>query len=162
MAINHGASVLPDAGRHAEAVEWATRLDRERPKYASTFGRMWIWSSIVCNLAAQKKDGEAAPWLEKIKALSSDNRRAHLQALICLDRTEEAERLMIARLSEPDPSLAVIAMQDWERTPPESPFTLRLRERWDRLRNRPAVREAFDKVGRRLSLPLARSYWGDF
>lgn len=162
MAINYGSAMLPAMGRHAEAVDWAMKLEAQGARYATPYGRMWIWSSLACNLAAQDKPLEAAAWLEKLKAGSAGNQAAHMRGLLCLNRMDEAERLLLARLAEPDPARTVLAMQDFTATPAEPDYERKLGARWAELIARPAVVQALDRVGRRLSVPLSRSYWGAY
>ena len=158
-AINH-ASVLIDAGRHAEALAYATRLDRESSRLANDYGKMWIASAIVCSLAYLERAGEAAPMLERLRAGSDDNQAALMRAYLCLGNMEEAEALVIRRLEGDHPESMVLAFQDYQIDRDEMHDGDPAFDRFMSLSERPAIQAALERVGRVLQLPLSRTHWG--
>ena len=157
-SINHGA-VLWRVGRYEEALARTQALERDFARYASEYGKMWMRANIVCSLAALGRAGEAEPVLEAMRAAADENEASLSRAYLCLDDLDAAEELMIRRLAAADPRQAVMALQDYtvvnEASVPDPVF-----DRLMTLRERPAVRDALERVGRVLPLPVARTYWG--
>jgi hypothetical protein len=159
MAINHGA-ILNAAQRYADAAAyieglWATAKDQ-----ASPYGHMWMWSIAACAHAWAGESGKAAPWLERLKAGSDDNQAAHLRALLCANDMDAAEALLLKRLAGDNAADTLVGLQDYrlgERTSDS-----RLEQRMMALRSRPAVAAAIAAKGRILSLPLSKTYWGEY
>lgn len=157
--INHGV-VLFEAGRYADALAHSRRLEQELlDQYANDFGRLWVASTIVCSLARLNRAAEAAPWMTRLRAGIETNGGALTRALLCLEDLDEAERVMVRRLQAEDPETALLALQDYQLRGTGRPPTP-LEANRDRLRERPAVRAAAERVGHLLSLPIARGYWG--
>lgn len=158
-SINHSV-VLWRAGRFDEALAHAQRLDREAQQYANDYGRMWIASSVVCSLASLDRGAEAAPWLRRMQAQADSNAAALTRAYLCLGDMDAAEALLVRRLESAEPESALLALQRYAVAVPGDEVE-RLYSRLEQLRDRPAVRQAVDRVGRILNLPLSRIYWGD-
>ena len=161
MAINHG-ELLNIAGRHKEAAAYGTRLLEEAAGFESAYGRMWIWSAVACGHALAGDPAAAAPWLAKLEQGSIDNQAAHMRALLCANRLDRAEQLMLARLAGKDAEPALRLMHDYRLGSFKSPARRLLQERGLAVGRRPAVRAAVAKVGRTLSLPLSEVFWGDY
>jgi hypothetical protein len=161
MAINR-IELLNEAGRHREAAAEAGKLLEAGGRYASPFGKMWMWSGAACGLAAAGDAAAAAPWLARLEEASAQNPAAHMRGLLCLDRLDAAEALTIRRLAEPDPSDVLMALQDYQPRANASAYAKALEERLAKVRARPAVQAAIAKVGRVIPLPVTRSYWGGF
>lgn len=158
MRINHLGD-LSRAGRHAAAFEQARALSENAGRYANAYGHRWIWSSAACALAAQGKVAEAETWLAKLRDKSSENYWALNHALICTDKLDEAELLMVKKLGEDSPIGLVGAFQNYkEDSAHPSAFDKHIEDGWRTLADRPAVKAAFDKVGRVLTLPTVASY----
>ena len=159
-SINY-AEILVETGRDREWLDHALRLQSESGDFASDYGDMWIASAIVCALAGLDRAAEAAPQLERMRPLTDVNPAALTQALLCLGDSDAAAALMVRRLEGRDPDSAILALQDYTL----SRGVAQAGERYDRLtalRERPDVRAALARVGRILTLPLARTYWGTF
>lgn len=152
--INH-AEVLRSAGRHAEALAYAMRLDRDFSRFAGDYGKMLILSSIVCSLASLNRADEADATLERIRALSDRHPRIVMETHLCLGDMEAAEALAIQSLESEHPDSMVLAFQEYASAPGQVPDDP-LRQRLMSLRDRPAVRSALERVGRVLQLPLVR------
>jgi tetratricopeptide (TPR) repeat protein len=160
LRINH-LDLLWAAGRNAELLDRAVRLDGDESRQANDYGKMWIAAARACALAGLGRTAEAAPQLERLRALGEVNPVALSRALLCVGDLAGAEALLVRRLGSADPDSAILALQDYEigqPNPPIAPFL----ERLTALRDRPAVRAALDRAGRVLRLPLPRSFWSDF
>lgn len=163
MSINH-AVILNAAGRPSDAFAHAEKLANTVEGYASPYGHMWIWSAAACALAAADRGTEAQPWLDKIEAHRSDNMAALSRTLTCLNRLDEAEAVIVERLSADDPTEMILVLQDYrdDGFAPASEFGKLMEARRNELAARPAVVAALGKVGRILTLPIVKSYWGSF
>lgn len=155
--INHIA-FLSESGLDAEALDYARQIERDHAARANAYGKMWISSGIVCALAGLGRAAEAAPVLARMRAASGDNPAALGRAHLCLGDTAAAEALLLRRLEDPNSTMLVLEFQEFalDRDPPE-PGSRAAQMR--ALRERPAVRPAFDRVARRLQLPLAEFTW---
>ena len=158
--INY-ASYLWSAGRARSAVDYALDLDRELGPRMNGYGRAWNWSALVCALASLGRREEASPWIERMAGLSGTEVPL-TRAYLCVDDLDAAERLMVRRLAPEDPLLAILALQDWRLPEAQGAAVEAVELRLRQVRQRPAVREALDRVGRSLHLPLSRSYWGAY
>jgi hypothetical protein len=158
--INH-LEMLTAVGRNAEALQWTARLESHQGQYASDYGKAWIDSTRVCALAALGRAAETAAPLARLGGWSEINPAALTRALLCLNDLDAAAALLVQRLGRTDPGPAILALQDFRLSHGRGQ-TGPLYDRLLSLRDRPDVRAALDRVGRVLSLPLARSYWGDF
>ncbi|HYI47216.1 MAG TPA: hypothetical protein VEX35_02015 [Allosphingosinicella sp.] len=158
--INH-LEVLTSVGRHAEALERAARLEAEGGRFASDYGKAWIDSTRVCALASLGRAPETEAPLARLRGWSEINAPALSRAYLCLNNLDAAAALLVQRLGRDDPVPAILALQDYRlsRGPGQAGP---MHARFLSLRDRPEVRAALDRVGRVLSLPLARTYWGDF
>lgn len=157
--INHLVA-LWEAGRADESLERALLVEREYNRYASIYGRMWIWSAAVCALSALERMDEAAEWFAKLEEHSGDNGSAHMRALLCAGDEDAAEALLLRRLGESDPAGLIIGLQNYRGDAGPGPMR-ELFARLMRVRDRPAVASAIGRVGRILEIPLARTYYGD-
>ncbi|HVQ09795.1 MAG TPA: hypothetical protein VMS43_15305 [Allosphingosinicella sp.] len=158
--INH-LEILSSVGRHAEALDRAARLEADGGSFASEYGKAWIDSTRVCALAALGRTAEAAAPLARLRGWSELNAPALSRAYLCLGDLDAAAALLVQRLGRDDPGAAILALQDYRLSHGRGQ-TGPLHERFLSLRERADVRAALDRVGRVLSVPLARTYWGDF
>ncbi len=154
--------VLGEAGRHEEALAYARRIEQEHGQYANDYGQSVIASSIVCELAALGREAEAAPVLERLRALEASNLSTLMRALICLDQMDAAEQVAIRRLEGDDAVSLALWFQDYEVPPERPPDPSPNDDRFFSLLGRPAVRAAFERVGRRMRLPVARTVFSDY
>jgi len=155
--INQG-EVLYQAGRHADSLAHAQRLEREFAQYASDYGDMWVRSTIVCALASLGRATETTATMTTMRAAQDDNPAAMMRAYLCLNDLDAAERLIVSRLEGDDPEEAVMALQDYALESRRDALVAQLLV----LRARPAVDTALKRVARVVELPLARTYWGGF
>jgi len=159
-AINH-AEILAEAGRYQEALDHARALERDSAQYANDYGKAWISAAIVCALAGLDRSAEAAPELARLRGQSEINPAAATRAFLCVGDDDSAAALMVRRLESDEPDSAILALQDYTLSrgnAQQGPLYRRLTA----LRDRPAVHAALGRVGRVMTLPLARTYWGDF
>ncbi len=85
------------------------------------------------------------------------------RALLCADKLDEAERLLLTRLRSDDPGDLVESLQIYRDGGAQvSGFERTIGQRWRALAARPAVKAAVDKVGYVLTLPIVKSYWGSY
>lgn len=153
-AINR-AIVLLDAGRPAAALEDVLHAEREFGRYANDYGRSVMAANAVCALAALDRRAEAEPWLARLRANQPAGTLSLLRALLCMGDIEGAEPVVLAGLRGDLVDSLILRMQDYElatATERNDPAERGYRA----LRERPAVRAELARVGRILSLPLAR------
>jgi tetratricopeptide (TPR) repeat protein len=157
-AINYG-EILWDAGRFADALEHLRRLEAGSAQYANDYGKMWIAAGTTCALASLGRQAEAAPQLARLRAQADVNPAALVRALLCMGDDAAAAAVLVQRLGSDDPQGAILALQDYRLSggaAQQGPHYGRLIA----LRDRPEVRAALGRVGRVLSLPLARTSLG--
>lgn len=160
-SINY-SGLLWEAGRHEEGLAHAERLAPLAADYANDYGRMWVASYAACSNLALGRTDAANPHLERLKAQPDANAIALNLALLCANDIDASERLVIHRLQAADPDPVLLALQDYRINPAASEGLVQIRQRLHAVRERPAVRAALDRVGRILSLPLSRAYFGTF
>src|SRR6185436_6821181 len=102
------------------------------------------------------RGGEAAPQLERLRGQSEVNPAAVTRAYLCVGDSDSAAALMVHRLESDEPDSAILALQDYalsRGSAQQGPLYDRLLA----LRERPAVHAALGRVGRVMTLPLART-----
>jgi hypothetical protein len=159
-SINY-AEILIEAGRREEGLAHARGLETNGAEFANDYGRAWISSAIVCSLVGMDRASEAAPVLALLRAQSEVNEAAVTRAMLCAGDTDGAAALMVRRLGGDEAGSAILALQDYtlsKGNAQEGP----LYDRLTALREHPEVSAALASVGRVMSLPLARTYWGAF
>lgn len=154
---------------------WAGRLlDLARPREAlavlepisdqqvTPYGRLWIESQRACAQAdVDRKAAEAT--ILKLREGKDENPAALSQALICVNRLDEASALMIERLKNPKHRAGALDPYWITRGPPTVPAWLaEFERRRQRVLNDPAVLKALDAAGRKVEAPLTGDYWGGF
>lgn len=157
-SINY-AEMLRRAGRPGESFAHAEQLAKQEA-YANPYGRMWIKSAAACSLADLGRREEAIARLHAMEAGRDDNPAALMRAMLCLDELDAAEQLTLERLGSDEPKDMILALQDYRPGGANSGVDASLYQRLLKLRERPAVAGALDRVGRRLTLPLSRIYYG--
>jgi tetratricopeptide (TPR) repeat protein len=156
QAINWGEALL-DLGRPKEALASVDSITDG----ASPYGEMWADAIRVC-ANATLNPAAARTLLDSMKAREDDNGAALTEALLCLDRQDEAAATYVRRLASDKRQEGAISAFRVVAPPPV--LTARQKE-MDRRKQavlaRPEVRKALDAVGRAVTLPLAGSYWGE-
>jgi tetratricopeptide (TPR) repeat protein len=150
--------ILVDAGRYQEALDEIRTFRTRDPLRDSVnnYGQAWILASSICALAGLDRLAEARPQIDRLRGLRNTNPRALSQALLCAGDTDAAAAELVRRLGDHDPSLAILALQNFETgAGPPDPLYRRLMT----LRERPDVRAALDRVGRVLAIPLPQAFW---
>lgn len=156
-------------------MNWAGRLlDLSRPRdvlkvldgldldYVTDYGEAWIDSQRACALNDIDQKAAAA-MLETLRARKEENPGALSQALLCMNRIDEAAALLIWRLQSPEHRSGGLDPFWVAKAPPAIPPWLATFEaRRQALIARPDVRAALEKVGRPVTTPLAGDYWGGF
>jgi tetratricopeptide (TPR) repeat protein len=154
---------------------WGGRLlDLARPREALTvlepitadqvtpYGLLWVNSQRTCAQAdIDIKAAEAT--LETLRKGLKENPAALSQALICLNRLDEAAKLMVTRLRDPRHRAGALDPYWITRGPPTMPAWLAEFERRRQVvLNNPAVLRALASAGRKVEAPLTGDYWGGF
>jgi len=148
-----------DLGRDRAALATLDAVDRD---YMTPYGRFWLDSLRVCAQAGiDPKAAEAT--LSKVREGETDNPGAVSQALLCLNRIDEAAALLARRLAEPDHRAGGLDPY-WITLPP--PHVTPRRAAFERRRQamlaHPVSLKALEAVGRKVEAPLAGDYWGGF
>ncbi|WP_114953399.1 hypothetical protein [Sphingosinicella terrae] len=153
--------ILEETGDPEGALAHAATLEPEAAVYASEYGRMWVSSTVICALAQLGRREEAGGRLEVMRAGRDVNPSALVLAYLCSGDVDAAAAEMVRRLDSDAPSSAILALQDYElsRGPFRGSFPI---QHLNALRQRPEVRAALERVGRQLTLPLARTSWGNY
>lgn len=171
-------AIGPDDGgeRSTDArMSWAGRLlDLARPRdvlkvlagldldYVTPYGEAWIDAQKAC--AWNDIDAKAAePLLESLRKRRDENPGALSEALICMNRLDEAAALLIWRLQSPEHRSGALD-PFWSARPPPvvTPWLAEFNRRRLSLQTRPDVQAALAKVGRPVTTPLGGDYWGGF
>jgi hypothetical protein len=149
---------LVDTGHYQEALDEVRGLQANGAEMANDYGKAWIDSGAACALAGLHRNAEAAPLIERLRALGETNPGALTKAYLCLGDDDGAAAIMVRRLGSDEPVDAILALQDYSAASGSDPDPIYQRLR--ALRDRPGVRDALARVGRVMSLPLPRAYWG--
>lgn len=152
--------LLVGVGRYQEALDQIRILQASGAELANDYGKAWIASGAACALAGLHRNAEAAPTMERLRALGDTNPGALTHAYLCLGDNDGATAVIVRRLQSDEPVTAILALQDYNAGSDAEPDPSYQRLR--ALRDRPAVRDALGRVGRVLSLPLPRGYWGSY
>ncbi|MDP1631846.1 MAG: tetratricopeptide repeat protein [Caulobacter sp.] len=153
------ASRLLDLGRPREALTVLDGLDRD---YVTDYGEAWIDSQRACAQAdLDRKAAEAL--LTSLRKSRERNPGALSQALICMNRLDEAAALLIWRLQTPSHRAGALD-PFWVSLPPPvvAPWQARFESRRQTLLARTDVRQALDAVGRAVAVPLSGDFWGGY
>jgi tetratricopeptide (TPR) repeat protein len=156
-------------------MSWAGRLlDLARPRdvlkvlagldldYVTPYGEAWIDAQKTC--AWNDVDPKAAePLLDSLRKRRDENPGALSEALICMNRLDEAAALLIWRLQTPEHRAGALD-PFWSARPPPvlTPWLAEFNRRRLSLQTRPDVQAALAKVGRPVTTPLGGDYWGGF
>ncbi len=143
----HRAEMLVRRERWAAALVQVTRLKQLLGERGSPFAKQLVRRLEICTLHGLARDEDAAALLPALIEAAADARVQTIGALICLDHDDEAEAVARAALADGDETTEIIAafqpaQADWAYASPTE------RARLARLLERPAVRAAFDQVGR--------------
>ena len=129
-----------DARRMADAIEGGG---------ISEYGRMFQARVRLCAAWLQQDAKGMQRAFEAIRKGRSHAETIHLDALVMLDRQDEAARVLIGLLDSPKERAAILeAVQQYREIEP-TPTLARLRAQRDALLARDDVKAAIDRVGRR-------------
>ncbi len=118
------------------------------PDKASPFGRMQI---ELNRLTAEVEEGnvvEADSALDYLRQHRADSLRTLQKALVIAGRESEGAELLLSRLSDPALRAGALADSQDYLQPPAPPRVVRWREQFKKLRERPDIRAAIDRVGK--------------
>ena len=153
------AGRLLDLSRPRDVLKVLDGIDRD---YITPYGEAWIDSQRTC--AQNDLDPKLAePMLETLRKQREENPGALSQALICMNRLDEAAALLIWRLQTPEHRGGALDPFWIARPPPVvQPWLARFEARRQALISRPDVQKAMLAVGRPVTTPLGSDYWGGF
>lgn len=153
------AGRLLDLGRPRDVLKVLDGIDRD---YTTPYGEAWIDSQRTC--AEADVDPKAAgTMLEALRKQREKNPGALSQALICMNRLDEAAALLIWRLQTPEHRGGALDPFWIARPPPVvAPWLATFEARRQALIARPDVQKAMLAVGRPVTTPLGGDYWGGF
>jgi len=152
--------ILWQAGQSAEALQRAESFMTQGARYASDYGKMWIYANATCAATDLRRTADAQGWLQRMTPIAESNRSAMLQALLCRGDLDGAEPVLLSALAdESERGSAILWLQDYERQQ-HADAAQRLRDAFSRLGERPAVRAALDRIGHRLRLPMPAVTYG--
>ena len=142
-----------EQGRGEEALKTIAELPQD-PAAISAYGRMQLY--FVRVTAAVDEDDPALEdqCITYMRAHQQDAPATYQWALVQVNRTDEAARLLIQRLADPETrGEALLAVQRY-RDPPVPPGIERLQERWRQIIRREDVQKAIARVGRIIDVDL--------
>lgn len=153
------AGRLLDLGRPAEALKLMDGIDADQ---TTPYGRLWVASQRACAQSdLDRKAAEAT--LETLRKGKTENPAALSQALLCMNRVDEAAALMVTRLADPKHRAGALDPYWVTRPPPKTPaWLLQFEQRRQAMLARPEVLKALEAAGRKVEAPLAGDYWGGF
>ncbi len=163
MAINR-AVLMMHWEEFEAALEAIEELESLKGNYASDYGRMWMHNIKACSLYKMGREEEALLVLQdSMMPIANENRSAHTETLLCLDKLDDAAEVFIDRLQDPEQNRDfVTTFSNFVVPDAMPPLLLELNRRADLVKERKEVQEEFDKVGRSVSINGASSYWGAF
>ncbi len=150
---------LLDLGRPRDVLKVLEGVDAND---ITPYGQLWVDSQRACAQADIDK-GAAEKTLALLEAGKGENPAALSQALLCMNRVDEAAKLMVSRLGEPRHRAGALDPYWITRRPPALPAWLtEFERRRQAMLNHPDVLKALDAAGRKVEAPLAGDYWGGF
>jgi hypothetical protein len=139
-------------GRPKEALVVLAQLDS---KFTSPYGAMSAEEARACSYAQLGDKENLGKSLTFIREHAAAAPGVALQALICSGDMEEAAKLAVKFLSDPDKRDSILERLHHHKLPPSaSPLMIRLDQRWKALGEREDVRQAVASFGRILNLPV--------
>ena len=143
------AEMLDEAGREEQALTAARAINATAGQFLTDYGKRWVDRTEVCALGALGRTAEANAAMAKLLAAVQQNQPATIEALLCLKRDAEAEKLLIKAIDDKDVASNIVvqfqpAASQWAAAPS------RLRLLWQAFLARPAVKAAFERKGRLL------------
>jgi hypothetical protein len=153
------AGRLLDLSRPQDALKIIAGIDLD---YVTDYGEAWIDSQKACAQAdVDRKAAEVT--LATLRQRRDKNPGALSQALLCLNRVDEASTLLIWRLGQPEHRSGALDPFWAARAPPFiPPWLAEFERRRQAMLAGPGVQKALDAVGRPVAVPLAGDYWGGF
>ncbi len=164
IAINQSIRQL-NSRKFDEALATAQALEASDDDYANEYGKMWLYSTMICALSETNQQEQAGLLFEeKIKPIMLENKAALTKVYLCMNREQDAAETLIARLdSESDRTGAIRSFiepsVDWRS---RDDFFSELQTRLSRVKSRPEVMAKFTEVARSVKVSSTSTYWGDF
>ena len=158
--INFGA-MLVRQGDPERALEILSIVDGT--EYVSEYGQGWIDASAACAYVILADEGAASTAAANLAEHADQNYAAAMEALLCLNRIEEAAELAITRLREEKTRTGMLeAFANYRESADQPPYEKELFDRLRSVRDRPEVLAEINRYGRVIDVPMERAYWGEF
>lgn len=151
MIINR-AELLVQDGKFGQAEPLLAEAGTLAEKHGSAYASQLIRRLKVCTSKGLSQDAKLPALIAEMAAHQDDAAGATVEGLVCVGRWDDAEKLVIAGLA--DPEKAEDFVKSLQREPLGSGDPSRWTKGWAELRARPAVGTAFDQVGRDLPATL--------
>ncbi len=153
IVINR-AMLLLQADQPERALQAIEESRRGREGVANATGAVFIAEVRVCALHALGRDAETAKPLETLIAGRDDNWDAYTQTMLCLDRLDDAEAAVLARLADPRQRAGMLTELQPVRHETPLKQEARQRARIARIAMRPGVAASLTRFGRILPVAL--------
>ena len=151
MAINR-SEILLRLGRYEDALRTADWAEEHTGKWMNAYGRMWNWSNRTCALKMLGRQAEAEATLRQMAEHKTENYAAHLVALLCHDRLDDVEAVVLKQLADEEKrGDMLIQLQDFQGQR-NTPLDTAINEKLNRVLQRPAVQQAVQAAGRLLTI----------
>lgn len=150
------ASLYNDMGKPREAQQTLAQISAEN---TSSYGAMQAAIERVASADQLGDSMEVEKQLGFLREHREDSQETYQRALISANRTDEAAKLLISRLEDPDQRMdALMQVQQYKEHPLPKRAT-EWRKRWQATLARKDVRDAINRVGTVSEYPLsAQSY----
>jgi tetratricopeptide (TPR) repeat protein len=146
------AELLMRLGRNTEAIETLGDLDDDD---VSGYGWMNARYVVACAKHEAGARAEADAALASMRARRDDSKTILRGTELCFDHFDEAARLFIEDLNDPDErQRALLDAQSYLEPRHETEFQTRMSARWRTLLARQDVRAAVERHGRVIALPI--------
>lgn len=143
------AQILCELGRPQEALAVLPQPDKATP-----FGRMQIELNRLTAAVEGGSVAEADSALDYLRQHQADSPRTLQKALVIAGRDADGAALLLSRLNDPVLRAEVLVeLQDYLQ-PAAPPYVVQWREQFKKLRERPDIRAAIERVGRIGRYPL--------
>lgn len=147
------AELLDEANKPQEALAAARSAEHRGSAILSPWGLGWLQRTEACTLGELAATEPAKAAGDALAAGAAANPAASIEGLLCLGRKDEAARIAVKTLAQPD-GADLLADQFQPEGAMWLPAPSRLRDLWGPLLARSDVRVAFDKVARVLPKTL--------
>ncbi len=171
MAINR-ADMLASIGEFDKSIDVANEIleveneDDDRNIMSDT-GKLYLYNSMVCSYYGRGEKRRANDFYrEKMKPLlikTPDRIPTDMLTLLCLEKYDAAEKLLIERLKTKkhrDDVILAFALTTENKKGPK--YLMEIFSRLDKIKNRPKVQDIAKKYIRPIKIKGSRQDWGEY